>query len=90
MLNVWDIEANNKEKSFFSNFTDVVLSESIWMNSFSENFNYVEYVNSKNVSYIVDPYCDESLIFYSSIIGCDFEILYKKEIIYLDSLDCSN
>lgn len=89
MLNVWDIEANNTKNSFFSNFTDIVLSESIWMNSFSDNFKYIEYVESKNVSYIVDPYCDESLIFYSSIIGCNFDILYKKEIIYIDSLDCS-
>ena len=89
MLNVWDTEENNTENSFFSNFTDVVLSESIWVNSFSNNFNYIEYVESKNVSYIVDPYCDESLIFYTSILGCKFETLYKKEIIYIDSLDCS-
>lgn len=89
MLNVWDFEANNTENSYFSNFTDVVLSKSIWVNSFSDNFKYIEYIASKNLSYIVDPYCDESLIFYSSIIGCNFDILYKKEIIYIDSLDCS-
>ena len=85
MINVWDIENNNPEISFFSTFLNEYENIYIWIDEYKNEFRFSEYdlekINSHNYLYLIDPFCDESLNFLANDLkNCDIEFLYNNEL----------
>ena len=85
MINVWDIENNNPEISFFSTFLYEYENIYIWIDEYKNEFRFSEYdlekINSHNYLYLIDPFCDESLNFLANDLkNCDIEFLYNNEL----------
>ncbi len=85
MINIWDIENNNPEISFFSTFLYEYENIYIWIDEYENEFRFSEYdlekINSHNYLYLIDPFCDESLNFLANDLkNCDIEFLYNNEL----------
>ena len=92
MLNIWDIENRSIQNSYFTSFPEIVLSESYWQNKFYNDFRFITFPGQenqhKNFSYIIDPFCTESISFLSTIEECSYKSLYKNEILFLQNIEC--
>tara|TARA_B100000427_G_scaffold109982_1_gene91175 strand:+ start:4149 stop:5513 length:1365 start_codon:yes stop_codon:yes gene_type:complete len=92
MLNIWDIENRDTQDSFFTTFPDIVSAESYWQGAFSNSFRFIGYptkeIQRDNISYIIDPFCTESITFFNAIQECTYKSLYANEIRFLESIEC--
>ena len=89
MINVWDIENNNPEISFFSTFLNEYENIYIWVDKYENQFRFSEYNLEKNDTqnyiYLIDPFCDESLNFFlNDLKNCETKFLYNNELKLLE------
>ena len=76
----------------FTTFPDIVSAESYWQGAFSNSFRFIGYptkeIQRDNISYIIDPFCTESITFFNAIQECTYKSLYANEIRFLQSIEC--
>ena len=84
MLNIWDKELNDNNISFFNSYIDQYEKTGLWLNEHTESFRFLKYDEATEYSaqvYIVDPYCELSVDFYSnSLTNCKLNFLYNNAI----------
>jgi hypothetical protein len=85
MINIWDIEKNNKEYSYFVLYPDIYENIYMWTDNHKDQFRFIEFDESSKVSfndlYVIDPFCDESKKFFDvELDKCNLDYIHNNEI----------
>tara|TARA_B100001250_G_scaffold300864_1_gene262538 strand:- start:826 stop:2217 length:1392 start_codon:yes stop_codon:yes gene_type:complete len=93
MINIWDIEKNNPEFSYFIKFPDIYENIYLWIETYNQYFRFIEFENSTqnefDILYVIDPFCEKSVDYFNSEIStCNHEYIYNNQIKLVKKLNC--
>ncbi len=85
MINIWDVEKNNKNISYFTLYPDIYENIYLWTYNHKDQFRFIEFNESLKVLtnnlYVIDPFCEESTAFLSAQLNkCNVDYIFNNEI----------
>ena len=85
MINIWDIEKNKKEYSYFVLYPNVYENVYLWYENHKNFFRFIEYEPDKAITnsdlFVIDPFCKESENFLISRLNkCEYDFIYNNEL----------
>lgn len=85
MINIWDIEKNNKEYSYFVLYPNIYENIYLWYENHKNIFRFIEYEPDKALTssdlFVIDPFCKESENFLISRLNmCKYDFIYNNEL----------